>query len=56
MEVLQCESLQLGYSQNHVVVTQHPPGSADRVFLDACRVSVTTVSKSTTILLPSKWK
>jgi hypothetical protein len=23
-----------------VVVTQHPPGSADRVFLDACRVSL----------------
>jgi hypothetical protein len=23
-----------------VEVTQHPPGSADRVFLDACRVSL----------------
>jgi hypothetical protein len=23
-----------------MAVTQHPPGSADRVFLDACRVSL----------------
>jgi hypothetical protein len=23
-----------------VAVTQHPPGNADRVFLDACRVSL----------------
>jgi hypothetical protein len=29
-----------GYSQKHVAVNQHPPGSVDRVFLDTCRVSL----------------
>jgi hypothetical protein len=39
-KILQYASFHQGYSQKHVVVTQHPPGSADRVFLDACRVSL----------------
>jgi hypothetical protein len=29
-----------GYSQKPVVVIQYPPGSADHVFPDACRVSL----------------
>jgi hypothetical protein len=39
MEILQYASFHQGYSQKHVAVTQHPQGSADCVFLDACRVS-----------------
>jgi hypothetical protein len=39
-EILQYASFHQGYSQKHVAVTQHPPGSVDGVFLDACRVSL----------------
>jgi hypothetical protein len=37
---LRYSSFHQGYSQKHVAVTQHPPGSADCVFLDACQVSL----------------
>jgi hypothetical protein len=39
-KILQYASFHEEYSQKHVVLTQHPPGSADRVFPDACRVSL----------------
>jgi hypothetical protein len=37
---LRYASFHQGYSQKHVAITQHPPGSADRVFPNACRVSL----------------
>jgi hypothetical protein len=39
-KILQIASFHQRYSQKHAAVTQHPPGSADRVFLDACGVSL----------------
>jgi hypothetical protein len=39
-KILQHASFHQGYLQKHVVVTQHPLGSAGCVFLDACRVSL----------------
>jgi hypothetical protein len=40
IKILRYATFHQGYSQKHVAVTQHPPGSADHVFLHACRVSL----------------